>query len=75
MTIIPFRRSQQVQTDAMADTEAASSIPPWPCDISPRPSAVEQGPTGDESMEMLGRLIAYAVSVGVVGFALWAALS
>ena len=30
MTITPFRRSQSVATDAMADTEAASSIPPWP---------------------------------------------
>ncbi len=29
MTIIPSRRSQQVQTDQMADTEMQSSIPPW----------------------------------------------
>ncbi len=30
MTIIPFSRSQQIQTDQMADTEMQSSIPPWP---------------------------------------------
>lgn len=44
MTIIPFRATDRVQTDAMADTEMQSSIPPWPVDISPRPSAVEHDP-------------------------------
>lgn len=41
MTIIPPRYGGRVTTDAMADTEAASSIPPWPIDFVPTPSAVE----------------------------------
>jgi hypothetical protein len=41
MTIIPTRYGDRVTTDAMADTEAASSIPPWPIDFGPPPSAVE----------------------------------
>jgi len=41
MTIIPPRYGDRVTTDAMADTEAASSIPPWPIDFGPPPSAVE----------------------------------
>ena len=41
MTIIPFKPAERVQTEQMADTEAASSIPPWPVDFGPRPSAVE----------------------------------
>lgn len=41
MTIIPPRYGDRVTTDAMADTEAASSIPPWPIDFWPPPSAVE----------------------------------
>lgn len=42
MTIIPFRSTERVQTDQMADTEMQSSIPPWPIDISPRdPAPIE----------------------------------
>ena len=41
MTIIPTRYGDRVTTDAMADTEAASSIPPWPIAFGPPPSAVE----------------------------------
>lgn len=41
MTIIPPRYGDRVTTDAMADIEAASSIPPWPIDFVPTPSAVE----------------------------------
>ncbi len=41
MTIIQPRYGDRVTTDAMADTEAASSIPPWPIDFGPPPSAVE----------------------------------
>lgn len=71
MTIIPFLRSQQAQTDQMADTEAASSIPPWPVDFGPRPSAVEPEPS-----EGMGAIVVPVVValVGVVGFALFAAL-
>lgn len=72
MTILPFRRSQQVSTDAMADTEAASSIPPWPVDFGPKPSAVEPDPIEGAGAVAIPVLVAL---VGVVGFALYAALA
>lgn len=71
MTIIPFRTAQHVKTDQMADTEAASSIPPWPVDFGPR---VEPEPE-DCDGGMVGRLIAYAaivvVSIGAVAAMLY----
>ena len=69
MTIIPFRRSQQVQTDAMADTEAASSIPPWP--VSPH----RVQPVDDGLIEGAGAVVVPAVVLGaVVAAAIVAAL-
>lgn len=69
MTIIPFRRSQQVQTDAMADTEAASSIPPWP--VSPHRTDMGMEPIEGAGAVVVPVLVAL---VGVVGFALFVAL-
>ena len=71
MTIIPFKHADRVQTDQMADTEAASSIPPWPVDFGPR---VEPEPD-DCDGQMIGSLIAYAaivvVSIGAVAAMLY----
>ncbi len=71
MTIIPFRRAE---SDAMADTEAASSQPPWPVDFGPKP--VEQPrPHMDSSAEMLGILAVYVccviTAIGVVAAVVW----
>lgn len=76
MNILPFRRADVISTDAMADTEAASSIPPWPVDFGPKPSAVEQPrPHLDSSAEMLGLLAVYVCCVitvvGVVAAVVW----
>ena len=62
MNVLPFRRSQSVNTDSMADIEAASSIPPWPVDFGPRAPA-DEPPHLDEGVEMLGRLFIYAICV------------
>lgn len=69
MTIIPFKAADRVQTDAMADTEAASSIPPWPFDYEP--SAIEPDPIDGAGAVVVPVL----VLAGVVGFALFVALA
>lgn len=61
MTFIPFKPAERVQTDQMADTEAASSIPPWPVDISPRPSAVEPDPIEGAGAVVVPLLVMAAV--------------
>ena len=61
MTIIPCRKSDQVKTDQMGDTEAASSIPPWPVDISSRPSAVETDPIEGAGAVVVPLLVMAAV--------------
>ncbi len=75
MHLIPFRHGEQVATDAMADTEAASSQPPWPCDISPRTPVEQPRPHMDSSAEMLGILAVYVCCVitviGVVAEVVW----
>lgn len=73
MTIIPFRRSQQVQTDAMADTEAASSIPPWPVDFGPRPSAVEPDPIDGMGAIVVPVVVFACVAAAAIVAALWPA--
>ena len=71
MTIIPFKHADRVQTDQMADTEAASSIPPWPVDFGPK---VESEPD-DCDGGMVGRVIAYAAivaaSIGAIAALIW----
>ena len=61
MTIIPSRPAQRVDSDNMADTEAASSIPPWPVDISSRPSAVETDPIEGAGAVVVPLLVMAAV--------------
>ena len=72
MTIIPFKAADRVQTDAMADTEAASSIPPWPVDFGPKPTAVEPDPIEGAGAVVIPAIVALA---GVVWFALFVALA
>ena len=70
MNVLPFRRSQTVATDAMAETEMQSSIPPWPVDFGPRP-VVEDDPIEGAGAVAIPVLVAL---VEVLGFALFAAL-
>jgi|GEM_PF-3551605 hypothetical protein len=71
MTIIPFRRADHVATDAMADTEAASSIPPWP--VAPHSTETHMG---TDPIEGAGAVVVPVLVAlfGVVGFALFVAL-
>lgn len=67
MTIIPFKAADRVQTDAMADTESASSIPPWPVDISPRdPSPIEPDPIDGAGAVVVPVLVLAAVACAAV---------
>ena len=61
MTIIPFRKSAQIKTDQMTDTEAASSIPPWPVDFGPKPSAVDHDPIEGAGAVVVPLLVMAAV--------------
>lgn len=66
MTIIPPRYGDRVTTDAMADTEAASSIPPWPIDFGPPPSAVEPEPIEGAGAVVVHVLVLAAVACAAV---------
>lgn len=61
MTIIPFKHADRVQTDQMADTEAASSIPPWPVDFGPKPTSVEPDPVEGAGAIVVPVLVLVAV--------------
>lgn len=65
MTIIPFRATDRVQTDQMADTEMQSSIPPWPVDIGPRQS-VERDPIEGAGAVVVPLLVLAAVACAAV---------
>ncbi len=69
MNIIPFRRSQSVNTDSLADSEMQSSIPPWP--VSPNRTDMGTDPIEGAGAVVVPVLVAL---VGVVGFALFVAL-
>lgn len=71
MTVLPFRRSQSVNTDSLADTEMQSSIPPWP--VAPHRTETHMGtdPIEGAGAVVVPVLVALA---GVVGFALFVAL-
>ena len=62
MNIIPFKPAERVQTDAMADTEAASSIPPWPVDFGPKQTAVEPDPIEGAGAVVIPLLMLVAVA-------------
>lgn len=70
MTIIPFRATDRVQTDAMADTEMQSSIPPWPVDIGPRQS-VEHDPIEGAGAVVVPLLVLASVCFAALIAALW----
>ena len=61
MTIIPFRSTERVQTDAMSETEASSSIPPWPVDFGPRRVEVEPEPIEGAGAVVVPLLVMAAV--------------
>lgn len=71
MNVIPFRRSQSVTTDSLADTEMQSSIPPWP--VAPHRTDTHMGtdPIEGAGAVVVPVLVALA---GVVGFSLFVAL-
>lgn len=66
MNVIPFRQSQQVKTDAMSETEASSSIPPWPVDFGPRRVEVEPEPLDGAGAVVVPVLVLAAVACAAV---------
>ena len=62
MNIIPFKPAERVQTDAMADTEAASSIPPWPVDFGPKQPSAEPDPIEGAGAVVIPLLVLVAVA-------------
>ena len=71
MNIIPFRQAETVTTDALADTEAMSSIPPWPFDYEPKTQPVEPDPIEGAGAVVVPLLVLVAVCCTALIAALW----